>query len=338
MSRASASAPSRIDLAGGTLDIWPLYLLHDGAMTVNVSIELRARVEVRSGSAGRMELISRDRRERAVRSTSRPVRVGEKLELLARLASTLGPRRGVRLISTCEAPAGSGLGGSSTLAIAAAAALGRLCGRRVDGEKLIAFVRDEEVKVIRIPAGIQDYYPAVYGGAMALHLESGHVRREPIPIDAGLFASRVVLCDSGKSRSSGLSNWDMIRRRISGERRVTRLMQAIVGAASGMRRALLAADWDAAGEALDAEGRARAGLSPLVETPRIASLMTAARRAGALGGKVCGAGGGGCVTFIVRAGRRETVEAALTKAGGRVLRVGLARRGIVWEQAKGSGG
>jgi D-glycero-alpha-D-manno-heptose-7-phosphate kinase len=331
MSRAAASAPSRIDLAGGTIDIWPLYLLHDGAMTVNVSIELRARVEARSGSAGRVELISRDRGQRAVRSMTRPVRVGEKLELLARLASTLGPRRGVRLVSSCEAPAGSGLGGSSTLAIAAGAALTRLSGRRLDGATLIPFIRDEEVKVIRIPAGIQDYYPAYYGGAMALHLEAGGVRREPIPIDAGLFASRVVLCDSGKSRASGMSNWDMIRRRISGERRVARHMQAIVDAASAMRCALLASDWDAAGEALDAEGRARRGLSSLVETPRIAVLMRAARRAGAIGGKVCGAGGGGCVAFIVRAGRREDVEAALSKAGGRVLPVVLARRGIVWE-------
>src|SRR5262245_11500733 len=337
MSRAAASAPSRIDLAGGTLDIWPLHLLHEGAMTVNVSIELRARVEARTLSGGRMELISRDRSLRAVRSMARPVHVGERLELLARLARALGPRRGVRLVSSAEAPAGSGLGGSSTLAIAAAAALGRLSGRRVDGEKVIPFVRDEEVKVIRIPAGIQDYYPAFYGGAMALHLEAGRVRREPIPVDAGLFAARVVLCDSGKSRSSGMSNWDMIRRRISGHRRVTRHMQAIVEAASGMRRALLAADWDAAGEALDAEGRARRGLSPLVETPRIAALMKAARHAGAIGGKVCGAGGGGCVAFIVRSGRRASVEAALAKAGGRVLPVRLARRGIVWGNRLGVG-
>jgi len=331
LSRAAASAPSRIDLAGGTLDIWPLYLLHDSAMTVNVSIELRARVEARSLTGGRVELISRDRGQRTVRNAARPVRTGEKLELLARLASTLGPRRGVRLVSSAEAPAGSGLGGSSTLAIAAGATLGRLAGRRLDGETLIPFIRDEEVKVIRIPAGIQDYYPAFYGGAMALHLEAGGVRREPIPIDASLFASRVVLCDSGKSRASGMSNWDMIRRRISAEPRVTRHMQTIVDCAAAMRRALLAADWDAAGDALDIEGRARRGLSPLVETPRIASLMRAARRAGAIGGKVCGAGGGGCVTFIVRAGKKESVEAALTKAGGRVLPVKLARRGIVWE-------
>jgi D-glycero-alpha-D-manno-heptose-7-phosphate kinase len=98
-----------------------------------------------------------------------------------------------------------------------------------------------------------------------------------------------------------------------------------------MRQGLLAADWDACGEALDAEGRARRGLSPLVETPRIAALMAAARRAGALGGKVCGAGGGGCVVFIARAGRKDSVEAALTRAGGRVLPARMARRGLVWE-------
>jgi len=108
-------------------------------------------------------------------------------------------------------------------------------------------------------------------------------------------------------------------------------MPANLGGGAGVRRGLRGSDWDAAGEALDLEGRARRRLSPLVETPRIASLMRAARRAGAIGGKVCGAGGGGCVAFIVRAGRRESVEAALTKAGGKPLPVALARRGIVWE-------
>jgi D-glycero-alpha-D-manno-heptose-7-phosphate kinase len=331
MTRLAASAPARIDLAGGTLDIWPLYLLHENAITVNVAIEMRARVEARSTRSGRVKLVSIDRRQRAIRSASRAVRRGEKLELLARLAQAFGPRRGVEIVSQCEAPAGSGLGGSSALSVAAAAVLSRLAGQVTPREKLIEVVRDLETRVLGIPAGTQDYFPAAYGGAAALHLEPGSVRRESLPVDPGLFASRVVVCDSGRSRSSGISNWDMVRRRLSGERRITRLMDTIVKAAGAMRRGLLACDWDACGEALDAEGRARRQLSPLVETPRIVALMAAGRRAGALGGKVCGAGGGGCVVFIVRAGRREAVETALARAGGVVLPVRLARRGLVWE-------
>ena len=123
----------------------------------------------------------------------------------------------------------------------------------------------------------------------------------------------------------------MVRRRVSGEKKVIVEMDAIVEAAQAMRQGLLACDWDACGEALGAEGRSRRRLSPLVETPRIASLMAAASRAGALGGKVCGAGGGGCVVFIVRAGRRDEVEDALRRAGGKILPVRLARRGLVWE-------
>ncbi len=331
MTRLAASAPARIDLAGGTLDIWPLYLLHEGALTVNVALDMRARVEARTVRDGRMRLVSRDRRMSVVRSASRPVRHGERLELLARLASALGPARGIALTSECEAPAGSGLGGSSALAIAAGAVLARLAGRRIGGEALISLVRDLETCVLQIPAGIQDYHPAWSGGAGALHLEPGRIWREALPVDAGLFTSRVVLCDSGRSRSSGVSNWDMVRRRLSGEKRIARLMDEIAAASRAMRQGLLAADWDACGEALDAEGRARRGLSPLVETPRIAALMAAARRAGALGGKVCGAGGGGCVVFIARAGRKDSVEAALTRAGGRVLPARMARRGLVWE-------
>lgn len=331
MTRVAASAPARIDLAGGTLDIWPLYLLHAGAMTVNVAIEQRARVEARTLTGGRVRLVSVDRGMTVERSGKRPVKSGDKLELLARLAEWMKPKGGVDLRSNCEAPAGSGLGGSSALAIAAASALARLSGRRIGRDDLIDLVRDLETKVLKIPAGVQDYHPAVSGGAGVLYLEPGKIRREPLPIDASLFASRVVLCDSGRSRSSGLSNWDMMKRRLSGERKVTRLMDAIVDAAQGMRRGLLAGDWDACGEALDAEGRARRQLSPMVETARIAALMKAARDAGALGGKVCGAGGGGCVVFIARTGRRAGVVAALERAGGRILPVQLARRGIVWE-------
>ncbi len=99
MTRLSASAPARIDLAGGTIDIWPLYLLHEGAVTVNVAIELRARVKAKSGSGGKARLVSLDRASRTVRSLSRPVKAGEKLELLARLASALAPARGVDLVS-----------------------------------------------------------------------------------------------------------------------------------------------------------------------------------------------------------------------------------------------
>ena len=331
MTRLAASAPARIDLAGGTLDIWPLYLLHEGALTVNVAIELRARVEARSARDGKVRLVSRDRRQRTVRLANRPVRHGETLELLARLAGSLGPRGGVALTSDCEAPAGSGLGGSSALAVAAGAVLARLAGRRIGGSDLIDMVSDLESRVLRIPAGIQDYHAARYGGACALHLEPGRIRREPIPIDPVSFAERVVLCDSGRSRSSGLSNWDMVRRRLSGEKRIATLMDRITRASREMRCALLACDWDACGEALDAEGRARSGLSPFVETPRISALIAAARRAGAIGGKVCGAGGGGCVVFVARAGRRETLESALTRAGGKILPVRVARRGLVWE-------
>ena len=105
MTPIAASAPARIDLAGGTLDIWPLYLLHEGALTVNVAIEMRARVVGKTARGGKVSLVSIDRRTRAQRPYARPVRSGEKLELLARLARALGPARGLELTSDCEAPA-----------------------------------------------------------------------------------------------------------------------------------------------------------------------------------------------------------------------------------------
>jgi len=75
------------------------------------------------------------------------------------------------------APRGSGLGGSSALAVAIVRALSEFAGAPVEGEELIALVRDLETRLLGIPAGIQDYYPPVYGGLGALHLEPGRAAR-----------------------------------------------------------------------------------------------------------------------------------------------------------------
>ena len=124
-----ASAPSRIDLAGGTLDIWPISVLVSQAMTVNVAIELRARATIEPCSDDRVRVISRDLRRRATRRL--PLRAEDAvgpLGLLLRIVAAFGPDRGLQLVTEASAPAGAGLGGSSTLAVAVGAAVGHWTG------------------------------------------------------------------------------------------------------------------------------------------------------------------------------------------------------------------
>jgi len=122
--RQTAYAPTRIDLAGGTLDIWPLNMLVDRAVTVNVAIDLWATTTIEdlspeesAGKGARTFVRSEDQgiEERWERAAHPPA--GTSLPLVAECVRFFQPRRFLKLSTRCEAPAGSGLGGSSSLAI-----------------------------------------------------------------------------------------------------------------------------------------------------------------------------------------------------------------------------
>ena len=116
-----ATAPTRIDLAGGTLDIWPLYLFHPGSVTVNVAIDRRAWCRVETGVTG-VRIESKDTLAKAEGRDLDEVLAGGSLALVAYILRALGIETGVKVVTQSRVPAGSGLGGSSALAVAVAAA------------------------------------------------------------------------------------------------------------------------------------------------------------------------------------------------------------------------
>lgn len=326
----TASAPTRVDLAGGTLDLWPISLLVEDALTLNLAVSLRAHVAVEPRRDGRLVVVSRDRGRRVGRRLPlRPRDVQGPLSWLLRLTAAFDlPRGGATLTVRAEAPAGAGLGGSSALGVAVAAALDRFCGAGSSREALLRRVQGVETREIRVPTGNQDYLAATYGGLHAWHHTVDGVRRERIAIPAGL-EERLVLAYTGEPRHSGFSNWDMFRRFVDGDRRSRSGMESVADLARRMRRALREEDLDAVGRLLGEEGRLRYRLAPSVATPALLRAGEAARSRGALGVKVCGAGGGGCLVAFARSGRRREVAAAIASTGARVLEAGPDRRGVV---------
>src|SRR5438445_5470852 len=230
--RVEARAPARIDLAGGTVDLWPLYLLHERPLTVNAAIDLLALARVEAIGERGIEIVSNDRGARlragsvgdlARRLAAAPQELEFPMRLAAHFLGLEGSsglaagHRGCRITTDCQAPAGSGLGGSSTLGIARAAALDRFVGRGLPPEALLGMTRAIETQVLRIPTGEQDYHPALRGGALALHYTVEGTRVERLPLDLEALGRRIILIDTGRSRSSGLSNWDMLKRRLDGD-------------------------------------------------------------------------------------------------------------------------
>lgn len=311
-------APTRIDLAGGTIDIWPLYLFHGGAETVNVAVDLHAKCRIESGGDG-YTLESRDTGACVQGASPDELVASGTLELLARFVRFFNPPPGMTLVTECAAPPGSGLGGSSALGIAVAGALNRYVGTRFEFEELRTITTNIETAVIRVPAGLQDYYPALYGGANALHFGTQGVAVERLPVDLGDLERRLVLAYTGIPHFSGTNNWEIFKAHIDGSTEVFDRLDRIRVTASRMREALLANDLDEAGRILGEEWRNRRELAPGVSTPLIEELIGVAQAAGAPTAKVCGAGGGGCVVFFCDDGRKPDVDAALRAAGVTVL-------------------
>jgi D-glycero-alpha-D-manno-heptose-7-phosphate kinase len=169
-----ASAPTRIDLAGGTIDIWPLYLFHDGAATLNAAISLRAQVTVDPRSEG-IELRSIDA-DRAVHAPAwSDLDPAGPLPLLVRAARHYRIER-VSVTTRAESPAGAGIAGSSALTIALCGAFARLTGASINPGDLLQIAMNIECQTIQVPTGVQDYRPATYGGIAAIELAVDGVR------------------------------------------------------------------------------------------------------------------------------------------------------------------
>ncbi len=318
MKKVIVRAPVRADLAGGTLDLWPIYLFHPGSRTVNVAISYYAESEVAIAGDGAFEINLTDQQYRRRYASIAEMAADPKAALIHRVVEHFH-LHGLRITTRTDAPRGSGLGGSSALAVTLVRAFSEIAGAPIDGDALIALVRDLETRLLGVPAGIQDYYPPVYGGLAALHLNPGMPAHHPVGIPLHDLTEHFLLHYTGIAHFSGTNNWEMYKRQIEGNESVRSGFAQIAQTAIDMERALRSGDFEAAGRALALEWTNRKALIEGISTPEIDAAIAAATAAGAWGGKVCGAGGGGCIVFLLPPDRREAVTRALATVPGRVL-------------------
>ncbi len=327
-----SSAPTRVDLAGGTIDIPPLFLFHEGAATVNFALSLLAYCRIETRDDGRIILESVDQKDR-VETTVEDIttlRDESRLTLLSKLVYFFRPETGFHMTTESQAPAGAGLAGSSTLNIACIGALNKLVGDRYTPDRFIPIAANIECQVIRVPTGFQDYYPAAYGGVACLHFRPDGISREEIPVDAAELERRIAICYTGEPRNSGVNNWKITKRHIDGDREIFAIFDSIRDTAIQMRSAVLTCDFETVGKLLADSHPQRKRLSPNITTPQMDRIIDRAMANGAIAPKVCGAGGGGCIAFFCEDGRRADVEKALTaEPGAEVLDWHVNHAGLV---------
>lgn len=332
--KITASTPTRIDLAGGTLDLYPLFLFEPRSLTVNAGISLRSHVQLEDLPGTRVHIRSEDfDRETRADHPDQLDPYGE-LGLLVMAVQHYLPGGGVKVTTRNTAPRGSGLGASSSLLMALSAALCKKAGRDLSREEIIRIGSGLEARSLGIPTGLQDYFGAMFGGFNALRFGPEGSERQALEFSQEFrqeLEDAVLVSFTGVSHFSGTSNWNMLKRYIEKEGDTVARMRGIAETAWEMKAALEAQDLGQVAKALAREWDNRKGLAEGVTTPEIDQMIAAAARAGAMASKICGAGGGGCLLTLAPPAAREAVTRALNEAGAKVMDVKLDPQGLSLE-------
>lgn len=320
----TVESPCRADLAGGTLDIWPLGILHPGSLTVSAAIPVMVRLEVdlEAPPAEVWHAMGDGEWRRLDQAAALS-------DLSAAVAFAVRRSGGVRVRVRSQAALGSGLGGSSAYAVALARGILTAAGEEMADERLVLLARDLEARVLAVPTGVQDHWAAVQAGVLAIHHEPGGERVERLQVDPEWIGERMTVFDTGITHHSGMVNWQVIRRRFDREPDTIEALESIADAARRCRAGLIEGSEDGVGKAVADEWSARRRLAPEVCPRDLDSLIDTGLEAGASAIKACGAGGGGSILVWHSPGARDAITSALAGAApdGRVVATGIATIG-----------
>jgi D-glycero-alpha-D-manno-heptose-7-phosphate kinase len=321
--RASwASAPLRISFAGGGTDVPPYPATYGGAV-LSVTIDRCATADLRPRADGDYHVESLDLMARAAFAPHELTFNGH-LDLVKAVLRELAasrPGRGLDLTLATDAPPGSGLGSSSALVVAMLAAVGAATGRRWSPAELARTAYQVERVDLKIEGGMQDQYAAAFGGLNFIEFHGDdRVEVRPLRVDGDTLEElerSLLLAWSGQSRTDG----GILRRQVdgvlAGSAESLATLDALKRLAETMRDALLGGDLATFAEGLHEGWRQKRRLATGIATPRLDELYAVGRAAGAAGGKVLGAGGGGFLLFYAH--RPEDTRQAMAAAQAQEL-------------------
>jgi D-glycero-alpha-D-manno-heptose-7-phosphate kinase len=302
-----SKTPCRISFAGGGSDIETFYREHGGAV-VSVTIDKYIYITVNEKF---------DHRVRVSYSRTEEVDTIEEVEhpIVRECLKWIGPGRGIEITSIADIPSrGSGLGSSSSFTVGLLNSLFAFQGRHASPEQLAQMSCDVEIQRCGQPIGKQDQYAAAYGDLkMYRFLPDGTVTVSPLVCSTATVQTlqqNLMMFYTGLTRSaSGILEKQTQVLRDNAE--AARKMKRMVEHAEAIRQSLEANDPSQVGEILHESWMLKRGLSDGISNGSIDEWYEKARAAGAVGGKILGAGGGGFLLLYVPIEKQPAVTAAL---------------------------
>jgi D-glycero-alpha-D-manno-heptose-7-phosphate kinase len=331
-----SKAPLRIGLAGGGTDVSPYSDLYGGAI-LNATISLYATAHLEILDTPEIILVAADRKEMETMPFQKSLPLTGKLDLLKgvfnRIRKDHGiPIPGLRLTTNVDAPAGSGLGTSSTLVVAVIGAFTEMLGLPLGEYDIAQYAYDIERKDLQLAGGKQDQYAATFGGFNFMEFyENDKVIVNPLRIKTEYLhelENNLVLYYTNSTRESASIILEQQKNVADSNQQSIEAMHQLKEQSRMMKEALLQGRLDEIGEILDFGFRQKKLMAKNISNSRIEEIYKAALKAGALGGKISGAGGGGFMIFYCPGTTRFKVIETLVTFGGEVKQFNFSKYGL----------
>ena len=319
-----SKAPLRIGLAGGGTDVSPYSDLYGGAI-LNATISLYAHATIEPLDEARIELVANDRMENESFDLQQQLPINGHLDLLKgvlnRVQKDYGPvKTGFRLSSFVDAPAGSGLGTSSTLVVAIIGAFAEMMRLPLGEYDIAHYAYEIERRDLNLAGGKQDQYAATFGGVNFMEFYEGDkVIVNPLRIKQQyLFEleNNIVLYYTATSRESARIIEQQSKNVVSKQEQSIEAMHQLKQQSQMMKEALLKGRLNEFGEILDYGYQQKRRMAEGISNPLMEDIYETAKSSGATGGKISGAGGGGFMIFYCPGTTKYKVIRSLEKFGG----------------------
>ena len=323
-------APLRLSFCGGGTDVSP-YPEERGGVVLSTTIDKYAYASIEPRRDSRFAIHSLDFDFVAKYPHARKIALDGNLDLIKGVVRAFHPKHGADLYVHSDAPPGSGLGSSSTMAVALVAALKTWLARKLTPYEMAELAYRIERVDLGIAGGRQDQYAATFGGFNFIEFHKDSTEVNPLRIAPDTLHEleyRMVLAYLRQTRSSAKIIERQQASYAAGKREVVRALDDLKQLTFEMKRLLLLGKIDEFGEALHEAWLSKKRLDKGITTDPVDTLYDRARKAGAIGGKMPGAGGGGYFVFLCRAHARAKVAQALEGAGAQLVPFAFTHEGV----------
>ena len=316
---AKAICPTRIDLAGGTLDLWPIYAILGKTYTINFAIDLYTHVNLEKRSDLYINLNLSHLHYQKTFSSLKDVLMSpdKEIGLIKEVLKYFNPGFGFELNVTTMSPIGAGLGGSSSLLMGLLGVFNQVLRKQQSFLSQANLAHNIEAHFLKQPTGTQDYFiPLLKTGTVVISYGLNGISWEHLKTPS-IIRDKCVLVYTGRYHNSGWNNWKVLKDFIDGDKKTIKALEKIAQVSEEMHHRFLNQDLDNVKELFDEEFSARMSLTEAFSSPEIKELRACIPTSSAI--KICGAGGGGCV--MVWTNEKEDIREICSQKGYQILDV-----------------